>query len=127
MRTFTPGDARTLQLDIDRAEDLVLFHRALPWISCIFHETGIGLHAISYRKSRRRAHWHITIRTTKRLKIIERIALQAILGSDRIRELCNYERYRARSAYPILLIDPVTKKRRKHAATNIKTPDRRKS
>lgn len=120
-RTFVPADARTLQFDIDRAEDLVLFHRCLPWISCIFHETKIGLRALSYVQSRSRSHWHVTIKLRKPLKIIERIALQAILGSDRVRELCNYERYRARSAYPILLVDPVTKKRRPtHHATSQK-------
>lgn len=116
-RTFVPSDARTLQFDIDRADDLVLFHRVLPWISCIFHETGIGLRALSYVQSRSRSHWHVTIKLRKPLRIIERIALQAICGSDRVRELCNYERYRARSAYPILLVDPVTKKRRTGHAT----------
>jgi hypothetical protein len=113
MRTFTPADARTLQLDIDSALDLVHFHRVLPWLSCIAEETGLVILAISYRRSRRRAHWHITIRFRARLCLLERLALQAILGSDRMRELCNWERIRARSAYPILLIDPVTGKRRR--------------
>ena len=112
MRKFTPADARTLQLDIDSAADLVHFHRVLPWLSCICEETGIIIRGINYRRSTRRAHWHVTIRTRARLRLMERLALQAILGSDRMRELCNWERIRARSAYPILLIDPRTGKRR---------------
>lgn len=111
-RSFVPADARTLQLDIDNTSDLVHFHKVLPWLSCIAEETGIIILAISYRRSTRRAHWHVTIRTRARLKVLERLALQAILGSDRMRELCNWERIRARSTYPILLINPMTGKRR---------------
>lgn len=112
-RTFTPAGPRTIQLDIDCAADLVHFHRVLPWLSCIAEETGIILTAVSERRSTRRGHWHVTIRTRRAVPVMERLALQAILGSDRMRELCNWERIRARSSYPILLVNPLTGKRRK--------------
>ncbi len=104
MRTFTPARPDTLQLDIDSADDLKIFYGALPWLSCIAHEHGFPIREMHYRQSRTSGHWHISIRFAKRLPLIERIALQAICGSDRARELCNWERVKCKSAHPILLI-----------------------
>ena len=101
-RTFTPADRRTIQLDVDTAADLQHFYRCLPWLSCIANEHGWPIRAMSYTRSRSN-HWHITIRFPRTLTRIEQVALQAILGSDRARELCNYERLLCRSSHPILL------------------------
>jgi len=104
MRTFTPASPDTLQLDIDNADDLKIFYAALPWLSCIAHEHGFPIREMTYRQSRTSGHWHVSIRFAKRLPLMERIALQAICGSDRARELCNWERVKCKSAHPILLI-----------------------
>ncbi len=109
MRTFTPAKADTIQLDIDSAEDLKVFYSALPWLSCITHEHGFPIREMHYRQSRSAGHWHISIRFGARLPLMERIALQAILGSDRARELCNWERVKCKSAHPILLIQKTPK------------------
>lgn len=104
-RTFEPCRRNELQLDIDTADELQHFYRCLPWLSCIAAEHGWPIRAMSYRRSRS-GHWHITITFPRRLRHMERIALQAILGSDRVRELCNWERVLCRSTHPILLAAP---------------------
>jgi hypothetical protein len=107
MKRFVPARPDTLQLDIDSAEDLKIFYAALPWLSCIAHEHGFPIRAMTFRASKTKNHFHISITLGKRLPLIERIALQAILGSDRARELCNWERVKCKSAHPILLIEPL--------------------
>ena len=101
---FEPADAHTLQLDIDDGNSLQFFYKQLPWFSCICNEHSYGLRAISITHSRSGVNWHVEIKLSKRLKLVERIAWQAILGSDRSRELCNLERVMCRSAYPVLFI-----------------------
>lgn len=100
-RTFTPCPRNAVQLDIDRADDLQHFYRCLPWLSCIAAEHGWPIRAMSYAHSRS-GRWHITVTFPRRLTRMEQIALQAILGSDRARELCNWERIHCRSSHPIL-------------------------
>jgi hypothetical protein len=107
MKRFTPAQPDTIQLDIDSADDLKIFYAALPWLSCIAHEHGFPIREMHFRTSSTRSHYHVSIRLAKRLPLMERIALQAILGSDRARELCNWERVKCRSAHPILLIEPL--------------------
>ncbi len=109
MNRFHPAKPNTLQLDIDNAEDLKVFYAALPWLSCIAHEHGFPIRELHYRQSRTAGHWHVTIRFSKALPLMERIALQAICGSDRARELCNWERVKCKSAHPILFIERLQK------------------
>jgi hypothetical protein len=119
MNRFVPSDSKTLQLDIDSEQDLVHFHKSLVWFSCICEEHGIIIRAMSEKRSRKRGHWHVTIKLGSRLRIMERIGLQAILGSDRTRELCNWERFRCKSSHPILFIE------RFHREHNSKTKRRK--
>lgn len=109
---YRPAPANVLQLDIDSSTDLVHFHKCLPWLSCICAEHGFAIRHLTETRSRSGRHWHVEITLGKRLKLIERIALQAILGSDRMRELCNWERWLCRSTHPILLIEAPRRKRR---------------
>ena len=45
-------------------------------------------------------HRHVRVQLTRSVKPIERIALQALLGSDPIREWCSYERLAAGHVSP---------------------------
>jgi hypothetical protein len=110
-RSFVAADANTLQIDIDRTSDLKHFHQVIPWFLSACTVARIRVIEIRARRSTRPHHWHITIRTRERLRVCERLALQTILGSDRARELHNWQRIRARAPYPMLLIDPTPRRR----------------
>lgn len=98
---FEPANPYLLQLDLDTHASLKLFLHQLPWLSCVMHESGQELRGISLARSRG-GNWHATVHLSKPKKLMERIALQAIMGSDRARELCNWERGTFGSAHPIL-------------------------
>jgi hypothetical protein len=99
---FKPATPYTIQLDIDNNADLKLFFQHLGWLSCIMNETKQELRGISLERSRSGKHWHAEISLSKPLPVMTRIALAAIMGSDRSRELCNFERVQFKSPYPIL-------------------------
>lgn len=100
---YIPANPYTLQFDIDNNSDLRIFLRHLPWFSCIMHESKQELKAVNFERSRS-GNWHVEIKLSKPLQVIERICLQAIMGSDRSRELCNWERVKFGSTHPILFI-----------------------
>lgn len=103
--TFNPARRNVLQLDIDSGAKLTEFWKRLRWFSCMADApSGPGLRAVSVTRSRS-GNWHAEIILRTRLPLMERIALQAILGSDLDRELCNYERVKCHSLHPILLIN----------------------
>lgn len=99
---FQPANAYTVQLDIDSANDLVLFHRHIMWLSSIMAECNEPLRAFSETRSRSGKRWHVEIKLSKPKPIMWRIALAAVMGSDRTRELCNIERVLCGSKYPML-------------------------
>ena len=101
---FVTADPWTLQLDIDNGPDLAHFLKQLPWFSCIMYSTKQELRAVSLTRSRSGKHWHVEVKLSKPKKVVERIALQAIMGSDRARELCNLERVYFKSSTPILFL-----------------------
>ena len=100
---FQPASPYRIQLDIDNNADLKLFYKYLPWLSCILHEIGQEHRGISMQRSRS-GNWHVEIALSKPMPKIERICIAAIMGSDRARELCNWERYKFKSQFPILFI-----------------------
>ena len=108
---FVPADPWTLQLDLDRHADLKHFLKVLPWFSCIMHETRQELRSVSLERSRN-GNWHAEVKLSKPKCVIERIALQSILGSDLARELCNIERFYFKSAIPILFLKKPRRKKR---------------
>lgn len=99
---FEPANAYTVQLDIDNADDLVLFHKHVLWLSCIMNEAREPLRAFSETRSRSGKRWHVEIKLSKPKPVMWRIALASIMGSDRSRELCNFERVMCNSKYPVL-------------------------
>jgi len=100
--TFQPASPYVVQLDIDKTDDLVIFHKHIAWLSCIMNESGQPLRGFSETRSRSGKHWHVEILLSRPRPVIWRIALAAIMGSDRARELCNFERVQFGSKYPIL-------------------------
>ena len=108
---FVPANPYTVQLDIDSTDDLVLFHRHIQWLSCIMNECGEPLRAFSETRSRSGKRWHVEIKLSKPKPVMWRIALAAIMGSDRARELCNFERVTSNSKYPILFWKEIMKER----------------
>lgn len=100
--SFQPANPYVVQLDIDRSEDLVIFHKQILWLSCIMNESGQPLRGFSETRSRSGKRWHVEIRLSRPRPVMWRIALAAIMGSDRARELCNFERVQFKSKYPVL-------------------------
>src|SRR5215471_17694731 len=79
-----PAEAEELQVDIDSAEDLARFEHNLRVL-----KKYRSVHSVDRRPSPGGAedHWHISVFLTEEVEPLERIALQACLGSDRMREL----------------------------------------
>jgi hypothetical protein len=99
---FQPSNPFTVQLDIDTSYDLILFHKHIAWLSCIMNENREPLRAFSETRSRSGKRWHVEIKLSVAKPLVWRIMLAAIMGSDRARELCNFERMMTHSKYPIL-------------------------
>lgn len=100
MSTFTPASRVMLQIDIDNARDLAHCWRVLPLLA-----RWRVIVAIEQHRSQRRGHWHVTVILSRQLGRWEQIALQTILGSDRVREWCNWQRVTRRAPYPILFLE----------------------
>ena len=64
------------------------------------HANRLGLRVRACRYDRTRKGWHLVIWTDDPLSKMERIALQAIFGSDRQREGLNFLRARSLNAFP---------------------------
>lgn len=107
---YIPANPYTLQFDLDDHASLKLCLRHLPWLSCIMHEQGQELRGFSLARSKSGRRWHAEIKLSKPLRKMERIAIQAFMGSDRSREMCNWERVRFGSTHAILFIKKWRKK-----------------
>ena len=96
------ADSRTLQIDLDSARAL----RRYGWQYWQLEQNGITK---GWRErlipSKSRGHVHVYIRTPDAKPIMERIALQTILGADPKREEFNYIRAKKKSRSPIVLFE----------------------
>lgn len=72
------------QLDIDSKEQYDRFEDVLKWA-----EDLLEIKKVTKLPSKTKGHYHITVEFYKELSLWERIALQAVLGSDLTRELLN--------------------------------------
>jgi len=107
--------ATEAQIDLDTRADLKLFRK--QWLILKSRCKMYGFHCRwKYRISRsRNGGWHVTLTWGKRLMgAEERIALQACLGSDRVRELLSLIRWWAGSRHPTLFFEE-RKRGRKNA------------
>ena len=97
--------ANQLQLDLDGARAL----RKYGMQFSILRKSGLTAGWKELIKgSKKRSHVHIVITMPKKIKNLERVALQAILGSDIKREAFNYTRVKKRNKYPIVLFERET-------------------
>lgn len=94
-----PGP-RELFVDIDNEEDMERCRQAVIFL---------GKHVVSKKQSPsssgRRGRYHVTITLDHDLGNIERICLQAIVGSDWRRELLSYKAHRRGVATPSVFFE----------------------
>jgi hypothetical protein len=95
----TEGHDRLLLLDIDDQYSLTYFlmiwkyyAKELEWTDCLWTVSRSG-------------GVHVKIYLREDVDIVERLLLQACLGSDRVRERLGLIRYKANDKMPTLLID----------------------
>lgn len=99
-----PAALNELQIDIDCEADLTLFEGAWKNVS------GLGLlRGATYSRrpspSGRAGRWHIEVRLAMPIDHESRIALQALLGSDRTREMLSWCRLQRGEALPVLFFE----------------------
>jgi len=97
---FVPAAANVLQIDRDASD------RSFKETQSLGSLTEMGL--IVDRKvsmSRSGQGFHETIVLSKKLPIMERIALAAALGDDPVRVVLNWTRARAGDPHPILFLE----------------------
>lgn len=95
------ADDMTLQIDLDNEDDFALFldqHRRL---------SRMGLVGGWTERPSRNGNRHIIVDLFHETSVKERILLQSLLGSDRVRELLNLRRHEAGIENPIRLFKPV--------------------
>lgn len=93
------ADNNTIQVDLDEEASVELFQQNYEII-----KNYLGPHTLKKTLSKSKK-LHVTIKTTKQFKAIERIAIQAILGSDLLRESLNFRNLKAKHKNPILFIE----------------------
>ena len=91
-----------LFIDIDDAESLRAYNRGFDHLS-----NFIQLKEIRKTKSAHKLNgWHIVVQVAGELSDLDRVALQACLGSDRIRELNGILRTWINDPNPTLFFEP---------------------
>lgn len=95
---FYPEENELL-LDIDSENDL---QRCKLSISRMEDELQEDL-PFTVFESKTPGHYHVSIKFPRKIDMLERIALQAVLGSDRVREMLSLFRLWQGEAHPSLL------------------------
>lgn len=91
-----------LQLDLDGARAV----RRYGMLYGILRKQGLAKRwQEKIIPSKRVNHVHVIVTLPRRINNLERVALQAILGSDITREAFNYCRVKKRNKYPIVLFE----------------------
>lgn len=94
-----PADDNELQLDLDTLEQEEQYNRMRPHVEEIYPITDI------IETPSKSGNKHVRIFTAYPLSVEERIALQAILGSDPKKELSSLRRWLNEDPLPILLFE----------------------
>lgn len=101
-------DDWTLQVDVDSAKALAQFRIRLNFFKARMRAysrlRGWRLNA-KVTRSATHGHYHVTIHSSERLTVSERIAAQALLGSDPNREIYNFFRHLNGSRFPVLFYE----------------------
>jgi hypothetical protein len=90
-----------LMLDIDAEEDFVFFGRAILRLIEEFPSVSFR---VNFSKSGK-PHRHVVVKMPFPLDAVQRIAFQAVLGSDRVREMLSLLRYHNGDPCPTLLAE----------------------
>jgi hypothetical protein len=72
----------------------------IPKINSLFRSAGIQSGYSNVRYSRTKRGWHIVFLLDEKLTPVERVALESILGDDRMRASMNFARARNQSKMP---------------------------
>lgn len=89
---------RELQIDIDSAESMDVFMENIDRLKHDGYE-------VRPSPSRAIGHYHITVRLLYEVTPLERIALQAMLGSDLTREILSYARLQRGIVQPTIFFE----------------------
>lgn len=93
-----------LLIDIDSLEDYNYFILMVDKFS--LHVNKVVRYWAEPSRSREAEHYHMYVKLTDRVNPQERILYQALLGSDRARELFSLVRYLNDDEHPTLFIEP---------------------
>jgi hypothetical protein len=79
-----------IMIDIDNGHSLQLFQKQMDIVKKYIGVLGVEQHPSKSGEGK----WHITVTLATTVTPLERLALQAMLGSDRVRELLGYVEYK---------------------------------
>lgn len=101
-RIYVPEDCE-LVLDLDSYEAFTKAQKAINLFETV---NCISVYSILH-KSKTEGHWHVVLThdTFKSLSMLDRIHLQALFGSDPVKELLSMFREKSEVTYPILLFN----------------------
>ena len=96
-----------LLIDIDNEHSYMLFNKQIQIVQAFIGVVDIREQA---SKSGQPYKLHITVELDKDVTGMERLALQAMLGSDRVRELLGYVQEKNGDPHPVLFLEkrPIT-------------------
>lgn len=89
-----------LQIDIDTREQLSVYHKQIAVFA-----RGIPISQVMFPSKGGGEGYHITITLAFDVSPLERIALQAALGSDPMRELLSLMRFKNGDDHPTLFVE----------------------
>ena len=101
-RIYVPEPCE-LVLDLDSYEAFTKARKAVDLFETVNH---ISIFSVLH-KSKTEGHWHVVLThdTFKSLSMLNRIHLQALFGSDPVKELLSMFREKSEVTYPILLFN----------------------
>ena len=90
-----------LQIDIDNDQSYLFFRKYRGMVNRL-----VGIASVAVKPSKGGLpKRHITVKLKKPVTVLERICLQACLGSDRVREVLGYVRYKNNDPSPTLFFE----------------------
>jgi hypothetical protein len=93
------ADAYTIQVDLDTEDDLRHFDKHIKIL-----EPQLAIENVIYTRSKS-DRWHVTIKSKQSWNDLSRVAIQACLGSDRMRETLNIKNVLQGKENAILFIE----------------------
>lgn len=104
-----PAD-NELFIDIDNPEQEVKFNQMVSCLK-INEPTTFKTLEVFKKESRTKGHWHYIVKLPFVISHLERICLQACLGSDNFRETLSYLRNRRGDRNPVIFAESLIEKK----------------